>query len=134
MPPPFRPAAQMAPQVAPTRMIPFYIGNMSKNEVQVNAPYRTYLNTMTFRIILIPQCGFTVRRWRRPMAFIRRPMVIGIRDSPKCLKCAPLSRAGAHMVPQMAIWTLRAPLSWEKVVPLEHHAPPPFADFWLRRC
>ena len=35
--PPFRPAAQMAPQVAPTKkaalinmMIPFYIGNMSK--------------------------------------------------------------------------------------------------------
>ena len=24
----------------------------------------------------------------------------GIRDAPKCLKCAPLSRTGAHMTPQ----------------------------------
>ena len=43
------------------------------------------------------------------MAFIRRPsfahgcpigQVTGIKDAPKCLECAPLSRAGAHMAPQ----------------------------------
>ena len=29
MAPPFRPAAQMAPQLAPTRLMPFYRGNMN---------------------------------------------------------------------------------------------------------
>ena len=53
------------------------------------------------------------------MAFIRRPLLhmgapigqlTGIRDALKCIKCAPLWRAGAHVDPQAPLWTSRTPL------------------------
>ena len=64
------------------------------------------------------------------MAFIRRPSfahgrahakIIGIRDAPKCLKCAPHCRAGAPM-------DIKGVPFVEKSLPLENYDPL-FADF-----